>query len=107
MKQHRYRITVEHLSDAQGNPTTYPAPLQFETGNHDDILAIAARMRQRGDFDAETATAFAIGLKLFSEVMLTHRQHPLFEELGPQFGQFMKRLKQRGDAAGRPSAAGS
>ncbi len=30
----------------------------------------------------------------FSEVMLEHKDHPLFEEFLPQFGQFMKNLKQ-------------
>ena len=56
MKQHRYRITVEHLADAHGNPSIHAAPLQFETGNHDDILAIAQRMRGRGDFDPTGAS---------------------------------------------------
>ena len=104
MKQHRYRITVEHLADAHGNPSIHAAPLQFETGNHDDILAIAQRMRGRGDFDPDTATALAIGLKLFGEVMLENRGHPLFAELAPHFRHFMKRLKQGGQglAASRP-----
>ena len=39
--------------------------------------------------------SFAVGLKLFSEVMLEHRDHPLFQEFLPQFGQFMKNLKQQ------------
>ena len=56
---------------------------------------IIARIRQRGDFDADTAASFALGLKLFGQVMLTHRDHPLFEEMGPQFGAFMKKLKSR------------
>ena len=30
---------------------------------------------------------------LLGEVILKNRKHPLFEELGRQFGQFMKRLK--------------
>lgn len=93
MKQHRYRITVEHLADAKGTPSEAEA-LRFETGNHDELLAIVARMRSRGDFDPDTAAALAIGLKLFGEVMLTHKEHPLFAELAPHFGAFMKRLKQ-------------
>ncbi|WP_290867983.1 DUF3861 domain-containing protein [Aquabacterium sp.] len=93
MKQHRYRITVEHLADKDGQPPATPASLTFEALNHDDIIAIAERMKGRGDFDAQTATNLAIGLKLFSEVMLMNRQHPLFAELGPHFGDFMKRLK--------------
>lgn len=99
MKQHRYRITVEHLEDAQGQPSTHPAPLTFEVGNHDDILNIAERMRGRGDLDPETATALAVGLKLFGEVMLENRKHPLFESLVPHFGQFMKQLKRPASGA--------
>jgi hypothetical protein len=95
MKQHRYRITVEHLADAKGEPSQYDAPLQFETGNHDDIFAIVERMQHRDDFDSETLTAFAVGLKLFSEVMLENRGHPLFEDFAPHFSAFMKKLKNK------------
>ena len=94
MKQHRYRITVEHLSDLNGGPSPYNAPLSFEAGNHDDLFRIVEKVRGRGDFDVETATAFAIGLKLFGEVVMQNRQLPGFEGMGPQCGVFMKKLKQ-------------
>lgn len=93
MKQHRYRITIDHLADKDGLPPSAPASLSFEALNHDEIIGIAERMKGRGDFDAQTATNLAIGLKLFGEVMLTNRDHPLFTELSPHFGAFMKRLK--------------
>jgi hypothetical protein len=93
MKQHRYRITVEHLLDAQGAPSQYATPLQFQVGNHDDIFEIVERMRRRSDFDENTNTALAVGLKLFSEVMLEQRGSPLFEDLAPHFSAFMKKLK--------------
>ena len=93
MKQHRYRITVEHLSGPDGSPSSYAQPLQFEVGNHDDIYAIVERMRQRDDFDRDTATAFGVGLKLFGEVMLENKEHPLFADFKTHFGQFMKNLK--------------
>ncbi|AZY49205.1 DUF3861 domain-containing protein [Bordetella avium] len=93
MKQHRYRITVEHLADAHGQPSTHAGPLQFETGNHDDILAIVERVKQRGDLDARSATAMAVGLKLFGEIMLENRSHPLFAAFRPHFADFMKHLK--------------
>lgn len=92
MKQHRYRITVEHLADAKGVPSTQP-PLQFEVGNHDDIIAIVARMRSRDDLPEDAATALAVGLKLFSEVMLENREHPLFSSFREPFTQFMHTLK--------------
>lgn len=92
MKQHRYRVTLEHLADAQGAPSTHP-PLQFEVGNHDDIIAIVERLRGRGDFTEDAATAFGVGLKLFSEVMLEDKGNPLFSSFRPHLAQFMKELK--------------
>jgi len=92
MKQHRYLITLEHLSDPTGQPAPH-APLRVEVGNHDDLFRIIGLMRQRPEFDEATATAFAIGLKLFGEVMLEHPEAALFDDMRPQFGAFMKRLK--------------
>ena len=86
MKQHQYHVTVQHLKDAKGQASTYTERLEFYTGNHDDIFQIVERLK--------TTKSFAVGLKLFSEVMLEHKDHPLFEEFLPQFGQFMKNLKQ-------------
>ncbi len=92
MKQHRYRIQVEYLQDPKGQPVSR-APLSVEVGNHDDIFHIVELMRARGDFEPDTATAFALGLKLFSEVMLEHKDHVLFEEFRAHFVQFMTQLK--------------
>lgn len=92
MKQHRYRITVEPLFDADGQPATRP-PLQFEVGNHDELLGIVERVRARGDLEPAAAVPLAIGLKLFSEVMLENRGHPLFAEFAPHFRAFMQTLK--------------
>lgn len=105
MRQHRYRITVEHLADAKGAPATQ-APLVFEAGNHDEILAIVERIRARGLFDDDTSAAFAVGLKLFGEVMLEHRGHPLFETLMPAFRDFMKKLKSSNPAPPEGDASG-
>lgn len=96
MKQHRYRVRIEHLEDAKGQPVSRE-PLSFEVGNHDDMFHIVELMRTRGDFDPDTSTALAIGLKLFSEVMLENKDHELFEDFRPHFVQFMKRLKSKKD----------
>lgn len=96
MKQHRYAITVEHLTDANGGPSSHE-PLRFEVGNHDDIIAIVERMRRRSDLTPDTATALAVGIKLFGEVILENRKHPLFSDMWPAFAEFMKKLK-RGPA---------
>ncbi|MBO2590248.1 DUF3861 domain-containing protein [Shewanella algae] len=94
MKQHKYRISVEHLEDQNGMPSSYQQALKFEVGNHDDIFAIVDKIKQRQDFDEDQAAAFAVGLKLFSEVMLEQRKNPLFDKFRPHFMQFMKQLKQ-------------
>lgn len=93
MKQHRYRITVEHVADKDGQPPGESAALVFEAGNHDELLGVVEKIRSRQWFDPDTSAQLALGLKLLGEVMLMNRQHPLFSELGPQFGDFMKKLK--------------
>lgn len=92
MKQHRYRVTLEHLADKEGGAVSRE-PLRFEVGNHDDIFSIVERLRRRSDFDENDAAAFGVGLKLFSEVMLENRENSLFSSFIPHFSQFMKDLK--------------
>ncbi len=94
MKQHKYHVTVQHLEDAKGQPSTYSDNLDFDVGNHDDIFKIVERLQTAKFFDEETTKAFAVGLKLFSEVMLENREHVLFQDFHPAFLQFMKNLKQ-------------
>lgn len=94
MAGYRFEVKVSALSDRSGTPVE-AQPLQFETENHDNILAIVERLQQRTDlgFGPDETAAFAVGLKLFSEVMLKHRQHPLFEPLREAFPAFMQNLK--------------
>lgn len=105
MRNHQYRITVENVTADQSSDGSASPSLQFGVQAHDEILALVERSRQRGDFDADTAAAFTVGLKLLGEVMLKNRSHPLFEDFGTQFGQFMKRLKGRPAQAAPASAA--
>lgn len=85
---HRYRITVEPLDDINT-----AEPLVFETVNHDELFSIVERIRAKAIVPDDEAASFAIGLKLLTETMLHHRKHPLFAELGPHIGTFMKTLK--------------
>jgi len=90
---HHYRITVEPMDTDSSAPTTTTASaLQFEVTNHDDVLALVERIRQRTDIGADAA-AFTVGLKLFSEVILKHRKLPLFQEFMPHLGGLIKKLK--------------
>ncbi|MCH1918235.1 DUF3861 domain-containing protein [Shewanella sp. A3A] len=87
--RHQYRITLEKLDEQQ--QTTQA--LSFETENHDDIFNILSKVDGKFDFTDEQTKSFIIGLKLFGEVIMQQRKHPLFEELEPQMKQFMKKLK--------------
>ncbi|WP_375434988.1 DUF3861 domain-containing protein [uncultured Hymenobacter sp.] len=91
-KENRYHLRVEQISAK--TDSFEPASLEFDFSNHDDVLHIVRLMQAKPLFaDAEEAAQFALGLKLFSEVMLKHRTNPLFAELAPAFGAFMKKLK--------------
>ncbi len=95
---HRFRITVEPLT-----PGDEAVPLQFEADCHDDMVAIARRMKGRFDLDDESSKAFAIGMKLFGEVILKNRARLPFRELRPAWAEFMKAVK----AARSPEAGSS
>lgn|SRR5690554_2695867 len=92
MKGHLYRITLEHLEDAKGNPMSREA-LRFEVKNHDDLYEIVERVKAKGLFEEDEAVACAIGLKLFREVMLHNRRSEVFKELDPHMSAFMKKFK--------------
>jgi hypothetical protein len=92
-RAHRYRVTLEYLQTAKGESVD-KKPIQVEFTNHDDIFSIVERLQQKDPFKNKNEdTEFAIGLKMFSEVMIRNRKHPLFEELAPAFSEFMKKLK--------------
>jgi len=92
-KTNKYHLTLtlQQYADGQSEPSRQ---LELDFTNHDEIFGIIERLQTTNPFvDSSQATEFAIGLKLFSEVMLRNRNNPLFEELLPVFGSFMKRLK--------------
>ncbi|MFC3531250.1 DUF3861 domain-containing protein [Vogesella facilis] len=94
-REHRYRVTLEHLASPKADAALHP-PLSFETGNHDDVFSIIERSRAKAVFDADAAASLALGLKLFSEVMLKHRGHPVFAELHEPMRAFIGRFKALG-----------
>ena len=92
-KTNKYHLTLRQLPPAadQNEP---PKQLELQFENHDEIFQIIDRIKAKDPFgNQQQATEFAIGLKLFSEVMLKNRNHPLFAELKPAFASFMKKLK--------------
>jgi hypothetical protein len=73
--------------------------------NHDDLLAIVERVSAATAFARDDATALAIGLKLFTGVMLQHRQDPLFADVQPAMRSFISNLKARVAATTATSTA--
>ena len=108
MNSYRYHVTVEMTHDQKGEPVPDDTrSLHFEAANHDDLLEIAQRIRRTQYFDAKTAASLAIGFKLFSEVMLQHRNDPLFEGLREPVMEFVQRLKNlpaKSNSTSTPSA---
>lgn len=91
-KYNHYKITLEHINNPKGEALHTPVAVEFD--NHDDIFMIIEVLKQRNHFNDENQSAeFAIGLKMFSEVMLRNKDNPLFDELLPAFKQFMQKLK--------------
>ena len=83
-KNNKYKLTLDEITLKDNpNPT---GNLQFEFENHDDILSILEKIKQKNIFDENTNKEFAVGLKLFSEVLLKNRNHELFKA-------FMTKLK--------------
>jgi hypothetical protein len=92
-RTNKYRLNLEYLSAAKSE-TILPEPVVLEFENHDDIFAIIETLKEKRLFDSENqAMEFAIGLKLFSEVMLKNKNLSLFKEFLSAFGSFMKELK--------------
>ena len=94
MEKHAYRITVEHLAAPHGEKVRQN-PLCFETTNRDNIFNIADHLKRQHEFPDDQAEAFAVGLKLFGNILLENRDLPVFEAFVPQFGAFMKALKKQ------------
>jgi len=89
----KYKLTLEQIS-LMKEDIAFSEPLQLEFENHDEIFKIIDIMREKNLFgDKNQSTEFAIGLKMFSEVLLKNRNHPLVKDFFPSFGDFMKKLK--------------
>lgn len=92
MKSNLYKCTVEQLQDSNGNDVTI-SPLVFEAHSHEDIFKIAEMMQKKVDLDGADATAFAVGLKLFTSVIMKNKDHERIKQLMPSFKDLMKTLK--------------
>lgn len=92
-KAYSYKLTIEGQTDPHGEPFG-SEPLELTFTNHDDIFKIIEMAKSKNQFDdPAVSTQFVLGLKMFGEIMLNDRKNPLFEDLIPAWGEFMKKLK--------------
>ena len=92
-KVNKYKLRLDVLELMRPEDKVYK-PIELEFGNHDNIFNIIEKMKERNRFKTEQdSVEFAIGLKLFREVMLKNKDNPLFEDFRPAFGKMMKKLK--------------
>ncbi|MEH6656082.1 DUF3861 domain-containing protein [Leeuwenhoekiella marinoflava] len=92
-KGNRYKLTLEQVAVLKEEKKV-DQKLELEVVNHDELFEIVEKVKSKELFNSsEESTEFAIGLKLFTEVMLRNKNHPLFEELQPHIFEFMTKLK--------------
>jgi hypothetical protein len=90
--KHLYAVEVIELP--QNSESSVPENrLRFDFLSHDDLMEIVAKLQQKQIFSEQQTQTFCVGLKLFSSVLLEHRNDPLFADFAPHFGEFMKKLK--------------
>lgn len=94
-KNYKYHIQVNMVHDKE-NKECPSARLEFDFENHDDIFRIIDFLSESNHFeDKQQRMEFAVGLKLFSGVMLKNKDSGLFKDFLPAFVEFMKKLKGR------------
>ena len=91
MKQHHYTITVQHMSDKDGNSVNEP-PLICDMPTHDNLADILAKTDST-IVSGNDALRLALGLKLLGELILENKNQAFFKELSPHFGEIMKIVK--------------
>ncbi len=91
---HKYQVTLTKLDTEAAAES-----LSFEIHNHDDLFLITEAVRSKGILDKDKAAALAVGLKVFSEVVLEHRHTPPFEAMWGPLREFIQELKKLPDAA--------
>lgn len=93
-KGNLYKITLEQ-KELLDKEATLQEPIVVEFMNHDEIFKIIELMKTKNPFEDENQSVeFAIGLKMFLEVVLKNKNNPLFEELIPAIKTFMPKLKE-------------
>ena len=90
---HHYRLTVEALAENTEPQLPEGPSVQFYVQNHDDLLKIVEAVRSKEILDQDKSAALAIGLKLFSKIVIEQRGDPLFKPLVEPIKSFIRHLK--------------
>lgn len=91
-RNNKYHLNLKESTLKDGTEGTKSLQLNFD--NHDDLFNIFDIIKSKNIFEDEsTSIEFALGLKLFTEVILKNKQNVLFNELRPAMMEFMKKLK--------------
>ena len=93
MKQHHYTITVQHITDKDGNSVNEP-PLICDMPTHDNLADILAKT-DTNIVSGNDALRLALGLKLLGELILENKNQAFFNDLAVHFGEIMKIVKGR------------
>ncbi|EIJ39094.1 hypothetical protein JoomaDRAFT_2100 [Galbibacter orientalis DSM 19592] len=92
-KTNKYSLKLTQLQTTNDDKKQDKS-LEIEFENHDEVFHIIELIKEKNLFENENQSIeFAIGLKLFTEVMLKNRKNELFSELSPEIQKFMKKLK--------------
>ena len=92
-RTNKYKICLEQISSAGEGENLHPS-IRFEIENHDDIFNIIELVKSKKLFaDSAKAIEFSVGLKMFSEVVITNQDKSIFKYFMPALGLFMKALK--------------
>ena len=92
MPAHPYRISVTKLAN-----NTEQHLMTFDVKNHDEIEKVLAGLQKKLPVSYVEQQAFAVGLKLFAEVILQHRHEAPFQQWFGDMGQLMRSIKQLPD----------
>lgn len=91
-RNNKYKIQLQEIELKNGDQSGKTMEIEIE--NHDDLFQIIEMAKSKNIFpDEQQATEFALGLKLFTEVVLRNKENPLFDDLKPAIGAFMQKLK--------------
>lgn len=93
-KGNHYKLTLEQ-TELLDKDVPLQAPIVLDFMNHDEIFKIIEMIKSKNPFENENQSVeFAIGLKLFLEVVMKNKNNPIFEDLLPAIKVFMPKLKE-------------